>query len=62
MTPENIQAGFKRTGMFPFDPEAYKQYNAHSLGIGNKLGGLPLMVSQSASESTEPAFPLFYKI
>jgi hypothetical protein len=42
MTAENVKAGFLRTGMFPFNPEAHKEFDASRLG---SLGGLPLLVS-----------------
>jgi hypothetical protein len=42
MTPASVVSGFFRTGMFPFDPEAHKHFDASRLG---SLGGLPLLVS-----------------
>ena len=38
MTPANVKAGFFRTGIFPFDPEAHKALDVSRLG---SLGGLP---------------------
>ena len=46
MTPANVKAGFERTGMFPFNPEAHKLLLAPS-HLGS-LGGLPLLIEADA--------------
>lgn len=45
MRPENVVAGFRRTGTFPFNREAWKDRDPSSLA---SLGGLPLLVSTKA--------------
>jgi hypothetical protein len=44
MTSENIKAGFKRTGIYPYDPSAYTYTKEKQL---KSLGGLPLLLSPS---------------
>lgn len=51
MTTGNIQAGFKRTGIYPYDPTAHMQTKEHRL---KSLGGLPLLVSPSRTLSSIP--------
>lgn len=52
MTPENVQAGFRRTGIYPYDPTAYKQTKEQRL---KSLGGLPLLVSPIHELAVQPA-------
>jgi hypothetical protein len=42
MTPENIKSGFRRTGIYPFDPHAYRHTKQQQL---KSLGGLPLILT-----------------
>jgi hypothetical protein len=42
MTAKNVEAGFKRTGIYPFDPNAYKQSESKHL---QSLTGLPLLLT-----------------
>jgi hypothetical protein len=52
MTPENVQSGFRRTGIYPYDPTAYKQTKEQRL---KSLGGLPLLVSPIRELAVQPA-------
>jgi hypothetical protein len=52
MTPENVQSGFRRTGIYPYDPTAYKQTKEQRL---KSLGGLPLLVSPIRELAIQPA-------
>jgi hypothetical protein len=42
MSPENVKSGFRRTGIYPFDPHAYKHTKQQQL---KSLGGLPLLLT-----------------
>ena len=46
VTPQNVIAGFRRTGICPFDPHAWKVTSAVEVA---RLGGLPLMVTPTQS-------------
>jgi hypothetical protein len=42
MTPENVKSGFRRTGIYPYDPAAHTHTKQKQL---KSLGGLPLLLS-----------------
>jgi hypothetical protein len=42
MTAKNVKAGFKRSGIYPFDPQAYKKNEVKHL---ESLSGLPLLLT-----------------
>ena len=52
VTPANVIAGFRRTGIHPYDPEAWKLTSTKEVV---RLGGLPLLVSAAAELAQQPA-------
>ena len=51
VTPENVIAGFRRTGIHPYDPDAWRLTSDREV---TRLGGLPVMVTSPARLREEP--------
>jgi hypothetical protein len=51
-TKENVKSGFRRTGIYPYDPTAYLHNKQQQL---KSLGGLPLLVSPIRVLAEHPA-------
>jgi hypothetical protein len=54
VTAKNVISGFRRTGMYPFNPEAHKR-SLQEHGLADSLTGVPLLFSTASALQSDSA-------